>query len=120
MRWFAWVFVLFLAAACDSPPPEATLQEIPQAFVGEWDGAGECGGGGALALSITTKEIVSRDSRIAVTGVAPDGETAVRVDGHRKTAEASWDGSVRLELANGGQELNLVNGAPVVPRVKCP
>jgi hypothetical protein len=120
MRWFAPISLLLLAAACDPPPPEATLKEIPQAFVGEWDGAGECGGGGALAMSVTTKEIVTHDSRLDVTGVAPDGETAVRVDGHRQTAQASWDGSVRLELANGGRELNLVNGAPVVPRVKCP
>ena len=60
------------------------------------------------------------DSRIAVTGVAPDGANAARVDGHFTSEVAEWDGSVRLELADGGKELNVVNGTPVSPRMKCP
>lgn len=107
-------------AACDDPPPLATLSEIPQVYVGRWDGAGQCGAGGALALSITTKEVVFADTRIDVTGVAPDGENAARVDGHFTGPGAEWDGAVRLELSNGGQELNVVNGATLSPRVKCP
>ena len=55
-----------------------------------------------------------------MTGVAPDGANAARVDGHFASEVAEWDGSVRLELADGGKELNVVNGTPVSPRMKCP
>lgn len=110
-----------IVAACEPPPPAATLGEIPEAFVGSWDrSAGDCGGGGSLAVMVAPKLVTFPDSHIDVTGVAPDGEIAVRVDGHFTSTMAEWDGSVRLELANGGEELNVVNGTPVSPRVKCP
>lgn len=117
--WFA--IPALILAACDEPPPAATLQEVPVAFVGQWEGdPGECGVGGALSLAVTGTELRFPDSSITVTGVAPDGEIAARVDGHFKSAEAEWDGSVRLELSDGGQTLNVVNGATMNPRVKCP
>lgn len=118
MRFVLAVCLLTLAA-CDDPPPVATLKEIPAAFLGSWDASGECGAGGALAVMVTPTEIVFPDSRIDVTGVAPDGETAARVDGHFTSSDAQWDGAVRLELANGGEELNVVNGSSLHPRVKC-
>lgn len=112
---------LLCVAGCDDPPPSATLREVPAAFVGAWDaGVGDCGHGGALAVSIAPNEIRFSDSTIVVTGVAPDGPDAARVDGKFTSAEASWDGAVRLELANGGRELNVVNGSTLAPRVKCP
>lgn len=110
-----------LVAGCDEPPPAATLKEIPEAFVGNWDrSVGDCGRGGALAVRVAPRLVTFPDSRIDVTGVAPDGEIAVRVDGHFTSTMAEWEGSVRLELANGGKELNVVNGSTLTPRVKCP
>lgn len=118
MRYVLAVSLLALTA-CDDAPPAATLKEIPASFLGSWDANGECGAGGALAVTVTPTEVVFPDSKIAVTGVAPDGETAARVDGHFTSSDAQWDGAVRLELANGGQELNVVNGSALHPRVKC-
>lgn len=118
MRYVLAVSLLALAA-CDDAPPAATLKEIPAAFLGSWDASGECGAGGALAVTVTPTEVVFPDSKIAVTGVAPDGETAARVDGHFTSSDAQWEGAVRLELANGGQELNVVNGSSLHPRVRC-
>jgi hypothetical protein len=113
--------ILLLAAACDDPPPVATLHEIPAAFVGAWDASvDDCGHGGSLAVSVAPDEVRFSDSTIVVTGVAPDGPDAARVDGKFTSAETSWDGAVRLELANGGRELNVVNGSTLSPRVKCP
>ncbi len=108
-----------LLASCDDAPPPATLKAIPAAFVGRWDVAGECGAGGASGVIVTPLEVRFSDSKIEVTGVAPDGETAARVDGRFTSADAQWEGAVRLELANGGQELNVVNGSALHPRVKC-
>ena len=89
-------------------------------FVGSWDAVGgDCSGTGPSAVKVTSTEVVFPDSRIDVTGVAPDGPNAARVDGHFTSADAQWDGAVRLELANGGQELNVVNGSALSPRVKC-
>jgi hypothetical protein len=118
MRYVLAVSLLVLGA-CDDAPPAATLKEIPTAFLGSWDASGECGAGGALAVTVTPTEVVFPDSKIAVTGVAPDGETAARVDGHFTSSDAQWEGAVRLELANGGQELNVVNGSSLHPRVRC-
>ncbi len=112
---------LLFVVACDEPPPPATLREVPSAFVGAWDASlGECGHGGSLAVSVAPNEIRFPDSTIVVTGVAPDGQDAARVDGKFTSAEASWNGAVRLELANGGRELNVVNGSTLAPRVRCP
>ena len=120
MRLVATVCLLLLAA-CDAPPPEATLAEVPAVFTGHWEGdRGECGTGGALSLVVTPTKLTFTDSTVDVTGVAPDGETAARVDGHFKGPGTKWEGSVRLELADGGRELNVVNGATLAPRVKCP
>ena len=121
MRWWGLSVSLLLLAACDEPPPAATLKEVPDTFVGQWEGdVGDCGVGGALSLAVTPTDLRFPDSSIAVTGVAPNGEIAARVDGHFKSAEAEWDGSVRLELSDGGRTLNVVNGATMNPRVKCP
>jgi hypothetical protein len=120
MRLLLSAIAGLVLAACDDAPPAATLKEIPAAFVGSWDGsAGDCGGGGALAVTITPTEVRFPDSRIDVTGVAPDGSSAARVDGHFTSADAQWDGAVRLELADGGKVLNVVNGSALSPRVKC-
>lgn len=108
-------------AACDDVPPAATLRQVPGVFVGRWvvDQA-ECRGGGSSLVVVTPTEVTFVDSRIAVTGVAPDGETAARVDGRFTSDFATWDGAVRLELADGGRSLNVVNGSTLTPRVKCP
>lgn len=108
-------------AACDEVPPAATLRQVPGVFVGKWavDPA-ECRGGGFSLVTVTLTELTFSDLRIAVTGVAPDGETAARVDGRHTSDYATWDGSVRLELADGGKTLNVVNGSMLTPRVKCP
>lgn len=119
MRLALSAIAALVVAACDEPPPEATLKEIPTAFVGRWDGPGQCGAGGALALTVEPNLLQFADSKVEVSGVAPDGEAAARVDGHFTGPGAEWDGSVRLELSNGGQELNVVNGATLSPRVKC-
>jgi len=112
---------LVIVAACDETPVAASLTEVPAEYVGRWDvSAGDCeAGGGPQLVSVGPKDVVFADSHLTVSGVAPDGETAARVDGHFKTAEAEWDGSVRLELADGGKTLNVVNGSTMTPRVKC-
>jgi hypothetical protein len=123
MSQLARTLPLLLLAACDDAPPEATLKEVPAAFLGQWDASlSDCrmGGGSALALSVAPTELRFADSTIAVTGVAPDGEHAARIDGRFTTQDATWDGAVRLELAGDGKELNVVNGATLSPRVKCP
>ncbi|MDP3496015.1 MAG: hypothetical protein Q8R82_23125 [Hyphomonadaceae bacterium] len=108
-------------AGCDEVPPAATLTEVPGVFVGAWvvDQA-ECRGGGASMVTVTPTSVTFSDSRIAVTGVAPDGDTAARVDGRYTSDYATWDGAVRLELADQGRTLNVVNGSMLTPRVKCP
>jgi hypothetical protein len=117
----ALVAVLVLAAACDDAPPEATLTEVPVRFVGQWTvSPDDCGAGGSTGVTVTSTEVVMEDTKVQVTGVAPDGENAARVDGHFTGPGREWDGSVRLELAKGGRELSVVNGSTVVPRVKCP
>jgi hypothetical protein len=110
---------LLLLAACEEPPA-ATLSEVPGRFTGMWAAnLADCEvGGGALAVSVDPVEVRFPDSRLAVTGVAPDGDSAVRVSGHYTGPGTEWDGSVRLELGDG--VLSVVNGLPVVPRVKCP
>ncbi len=120
-RSFAAISLLLLAA-CDPPPPAATLSEIPAAFAGRWDlSLGDCkGGGGREEIRVSATEVVLPDSRLDVKGVAPDGDMALRADGHFKSSIAEWDGSVRLELAEGGSVLNAVTGSTVKPRVKCP
>lgn len=107
-------------AACDDAPAPATLREIPARFVGVWDvSLADCAaGGGPQAVTVSADAVVFPDSRLAVTGAAPDGETAVRADGHFSGPGAEWDGSVRLELDGGA--LSVVNGNGIVPRVKCP
>lgn len=110
---------LLSLAACDEPPV-ATLSEVPDRFTGLWTtNLADCEvGGGELAVSVALAEIRFPDSRLAVTGVAPDGENAARISGHYTGPGTEWDGSVRLELGDG--VLSVVNGLPVVPRVKCP
>lgn len=116
----AVIIAAVLLTACDEPPAPATLKEVPAQFVGLWDvSLADCeAGGGPQAVTINTAEIVFSDSHLAVTGAAPDGDTAARVDGHFTGPGAEWDGSVRLEL--DGETLSVVNGSNVVPRVKCP
>lgn len=112
---------LVLMAACEEPPPAATLKEVPAQFVRDWDASiGDCGRGGANAVTVTPTEVVMEDTKVQVTGVAPDGDTAARVDGHFTGPGREWDGSMRLELGRGGRELSVVSGSAVVPRVKCP
>lgn len=113
---------LVAVAACDDAPPVATLTETPAAFVGRWDvSVAECeAGGGEQGVTVSAKEVVLPNATLAVSGAAPDGEAAARIDGHFTGPGAEWDGSVRLELSNGGRELNVVNGSTMVPRVKCP
>lgn len=115
----AAVWIALLVTACGEPPP-ATLTEIPAQFIGEWDASlADCGvGGGAMAVGVAPAEVRFPDSRLAVTGVAPDGRNAVQVSGHFTGPDVAWDGAVRLELGDG--VLSVVNGMPVVPRVKCP
>lgn len=115
-----FAMLLLLAAACDEAPPAATLSEIPAAFVGSWDIAGACGADSQSGVVVSPREVRFSDSKIEVTGVAPDGEAAARVDGRFTSSDAQWDGAVRLELADGGRELNVVNGSALHPRVKCP
>lgn len=119
MRRALIAFVL-LASACEEPPPDGTLADVPSQFIGVWDASlADCAtGGGPLAVTITTSELTFPDSKLAVADVAPDGEHAARIDGHFTGPGSEWDGSVRLELA--GRVLSIVTGTPVVPRVKCP
>lgn len=118
MRRALVAFVL-LTSACEDPPPAGTLAEVPAQFVGVWDASlADCAaGGGPLAVTITPGEITFPDSKLDVRDAAPDGESAARIDGHFTGPGAEWDGSVRLELGDG--VLSMVNGTPVVPRVKC-
>lgn len=120
MRVLAALMVFGLTA-CDEPPASATLSEVPAPFTGKWAVSdGDCrDGGGAQLVRVSSNEIVFSDSVLTVKAAAPDGDTAVRADGHFKTADAEWDGSVRLELSEAGAVLNIVNGSTVVPRVKC-
>lgn len=97
------------------------MSEIPAHYVGAWDvSAEECGRGGPNAVTVTPTEVVMEYTRVAVTGVAPDGDNAARVDGRFTGPGVEWDSSVRLEVSADGRELNVVKGAPIVPRVKCP
>lgn len=110
-----------LAAACEEPPPVATLTEVPSQFVGEWDAsAGDCGQGGPHAVTVTPTEVVMEETKVVVTGVAPDGQNAARVDGHFTGPGLTWDGSLRLEVSDAGRTLSVVSGSPVVPHVRCP
>lgn len=113
--------VLLIVAGCDEAPPVATLTEVPAQFVGQWEQSLEdCVAGGAWSVIVAPTQVKFPDSVITVTGVAPDGENAARVDGKFASAEATWDGAVRLELGAGGRELSVVNGSQLAPRVKCP
>ncbi len=117
----AGVLALLTLAACDDVPPAATLTEVPDKFLGQWEETvADCAAGGAWSVIVTPTEVKFPDSTITVTGVAPDGGYAARVDGKFKSADAEWNGGVRLELANSGRELNVVNGSQLRPRVKCP
>lgn len=121
MRRAGMFAVCVALAACEEPPPAATLSEVPAQFVGRWDASvGDCGLGGPNAVTVTPTEVVMEDTKVQVTGVAPDGEIAARVDGHFTGPGREWEGSVRLELGRGGRELSVVSGSAVVPRVKCP
>jgi hypothetical protein len=112
---------LLIVSACDEAPPAATLTEVPARFVGQWEQTvADCGAGGAWSVTVTPTQVKFPDSTITVTGVALDGAHAARVDGKFASADAQWDGAVRLELADSGKELNVVNGSQLEPRVKCP
>lgn len=121
VRRFLVLGCLALLGACDEPPPTATLKETPSQYLGTWDASvADCeAGGGPSHVVVTASEVVFPDSRLAVTGALPDGERAVRIDGHLKTTMGEADSSVRLELSEGGRTLTVVNGANLVPRVKC-
>lgn len=120
MRFQVLMLTALMFVACDDAPAPATLGAIPPKYVGVWDvSLADCAaGGGPQAVTIGANEVVFPDSRLAVTGAAPDGELAVRADGHFSGPGAEWDGSVRLEL--DGETLSVVNGNNIVPRVKCP
>lgn len=120
MRWVIGPLLLAFAA-CEEPPPPPTLVEVPAQYLGGWDeNVGACGQGGPNAVTVTPTEVVMEDTKVAVSGVAPDGETAARVLGRFTGPGQAWDGSIRLEVSADGRELNVVNGAMIVPRVKCP
>jgi hypothetical protein len=115
------VCALLLAVGCDAPPPQVTQAEVPAQFLGAWDeNVGACGQGGPNAVTVTPTEVVMEHTKVAVTGVARDGDKAVRVVGRLTGPGQEWEGSVRLELGESGRELIIVNGATIVPRVKCP
>lgn len=115
------VLALTVLAACEEAPPSATLDVVPAQFVGSWDeSVGACGQGGPNAVTVAPTDVVMEETTVKVTGVAPDGDKAARVDGHFTGPGREWDGSVRLELSDGGRELSVVNGSTIVPRVKCP
>lgn len=119
MRWT--LPAVLLLAGCDEPPPAATLTETPAQFVGTWDASlDDCkSGGGPSRVKVAANELIFPDSRLEVTGALPDGEAAVRVDGHLTTSMGDADSSIRLELSDGGRTLTVVNGSGLVPRVKC-
>lgn len=110
-----------LLAACDEPPPAATLKETPAQYLGTWDASvADCeAGGGPSRVKVAADELVFPDSRLAVTGALPDGDNAVRVDGELTTTMGNASSSIRLELSDGGKTLTVVNGSTLVPRVKC-
>lgn len=115
------VLALLIAAGCDEAPPAATLSEVPAQFIGQWEQSVEdCAVGGAWSVIVAPTQVKFPDATITVTGVAPDGENAARVDGTFASADAAWEGAVRLELGAGGKELSVVNGSQLAPRVKCP
>lgn len=115
------LIMLLVVAGCDEAPPAATLAETPDQFVGHWEGElADCAAGGAWSVMVAPHEVRFPDSAMTVTGVAPDGPDAARVDGKFRSADAEWEGSVRLELGAGGRELSVVNGSQLAPRVKCP
>jgi hypothetical protein len=117
----ALVLALTTLAACEEAPPAATLGEVPVQFVGAWDeSVSVCGQGGPNAVTVTPTEVVMEDTRVQVAGVAPDGDKAARIDGRFTGPGREWDGSVRLELSDGGRELSVVNGSTIVPRLRCP
>jgi hypothetical protein len=120
MRWVIGPLLLAFAA-CEEPPPPPTLVEVPAQYLGDWDeNVGACGQRGANAVTVTPTEVVMEDTKVDVTGVAPDGETAARVLGRFTGPGQEWDGSIRLEISADGRELNVVSGAMIVPRVRCP
>ena len=115
------VLALLMVAGCDEAPPAATLREVPAQFVGQWEqSVADCAAGGAWSVIVAPTQVTFPDSAITVTGVAPDGKNAARVDGKFASADAEWNGAVRLELGQGGTELSVVNGSQISPRVKCP
>jgi hypothetical protein len=116
-----WTFFFLGLAACDEAPVPASLKETPAKYVGTWDVSLEdCKAGrGYTTVIVAADEVLFSDSHLAVTGASPDGANAVRVDGHFKTEVAEWDGAIRLELAEGGKVLHVVNGSTLVPRIKC-
>jgi hypothetical protein len=120
LRWIIGPLIV-AATACEAPPPGATLSEVPAQFVGAWDESlASCGRGGPNAVTVTPTEVVMEDTKVVVTGVAPDGDTAARMVGRFTGPGQEWDGAVRLEISIDGQELNVVNGTTIVPRVRCP
>jgi hypothetical protein len=120
VRWIVGPLLVALTA-CEEAPPAATLSEVPAQFVGDWDASvGDCGQGGPNSVTVTPSVVVMEETTVKVTGVAPDGESAARVDGHFSGPGREWDGSVRLELSDGARVLSVVNGSTIVPRVKCP
>lgn len=123
MKRIALSFVcLGLLAACDEPPPAATLKETPAQYLGVWEASlADCeAGGGPSRVEVAADALVFPDSRLAVTGALPDGDRAVRVDGELTTTMGGGPSSIRLELSDGGRTLTVVNGSNLVPRVKCP
>ncbi len=120
MRFLPAILLLALAA-CDDAPPAATLKEIPAVFVGNWDAVGgDCSGTGASAVKVTLTEVAVSSFEDRSDGRCPGRGDGGAVDGHFTSADGQSDGSVRLEIGNGGQELNVVNGSALSPRVKMP
>lgn len=114
-------FLLLSLAGCEAPPP-ATLKAIPEIFVGQWDDdPSSCGKGGPFAVTILPNRVSLANSRAEVTGVAPDGRRAARIDGRfESTTGAKWKGSIRLELDAQRRVLQVVDGSKLVPRLRCP
>lgn len=60
----AAVCALLLSAACEEPPPQPTLAEVPAQYLGAWDeSVGACGGGGPNAVTVTPTEVVRKTRR---------------------------------------------------------
>ncbi len=120
MKLLLPVIAVLALAGCDAGAPgeAGALTAIPKAFVGTWEiDPGACGSGSDTRVTVSETELQLPQSAVAVKKVVPDGETAVRVDGAFTGGGDTWNGSVRLELA--GEQLIVVNGAMVSPRVKC-